>query len=210
MACRFGTILLRNMSETLLRRDYKVSGDEIKITRKNAVGRNLIDILKYRLQNGELNFIEHLAPSTKDRAISISFEAKVTGDPINLFVILHKYRNHSWYRYGWVQIAGSDWQRFHMVRKVDANTDLTVQIQEKDFQGNNTQYEIRKLCRRRMGQRTGGGRQRFGFAEWLLRVERSDRISPVTFRKISSYPGTIHFPCQDRSHQNRIRYLSYI
>ena len=117
----------------------------IKVERKNADGRNLIDIVKYKAKSGHIDVIAHLEPPKIERLIRIRFEARVVGDPVNIFVVLHKYKVHEWLRYGWVQIEKKEWQECVVFRRVPSDIDITVQIQEKDFGGNTATYEIRNF-----------------------------------------------------------------
>lgn len=130
--------------------DFNLTDKIIKVTRRNAEGRNIIDIGNYISQNGTAKYIEHNGDPNTQRNIRISFEARVIGSPITLYIIIHEKDNYSWHQHTVVKIRKSDWQEFIIDKTLAANIDFTVQIQEKDFKGNPGVYEMRNYLVREL------------------------------------------------------------
>lgn len=130
--------------------DFSIEAGTIEVNRKNSAGRNIIKLLYYNSPSSKIKYIAKNTSSNSDRKFEVTFDARVIGSPITLYVIFHKLNQNPWYLSDVKKVTENVWKRFTVLKRVAPDLDLTIEFQEKDFEGTPGIYQIRDIVVREL------------------------------------------------------------
>lgn len=115
----------------------------ITVQRLNINGRILLVIEKYK--NPEIK--QYLASdiAKEKRNISISFEAKIIGLPIELFIVFTPFKKGDWISHSNKKIINSNWEKFAFHLKIKTTENLTMRFEERKCTSLPCSYQIKNI-----------------------------------------------------------------
>ena len=123
---------------------YEVNNHIINIIRNNSHGRLVFKLNKF-MQNGMVNTFISSDIAKPYRNIEVEFEAKVSGEPIDIWTIFQPKDSFEWIAQDLNSVKSKEWNKFIVRKTINSNLDFIVRFEDANCKRLPCDYQIRNI-----------------------------------------------------------------